>query len=585
MVTMKTKYTLFSADGAKPAPCAFFASPEGCRNGGKCKFLHGEASSPLKVPAKRDRSHSVVSSESERSAPTPIVPTKTKSAMKECRSSEANREAMKDSSSSTKRQNSQGSSDSNRSGVKSSVDDKKKTKKNRRSGTSDIFAKPHGCESSRPSKKAKKSDKQLSKVSQVAKSLSPRASAEKASQVKPRKTGTTKSATPDYRNLDLPVASFSIPGFEHQKSQVRKIDSTSSTSVGLDLPLPKSTSVGRMWMDGVIKTRDHSRYPGSYDFNRMMEQDEASGVAKRSDWIKPKLFGDWCEKNPQSIAIDCEMCQTKDPVTGALNHKALCRISVVNAEKPNEVLLDTLVKPAWPVTDHRTWVNGIEKKHLENVQFTIRHAQAFMMALCSEETLVLGHAVHNDLAAMRMEHHCVVDSANLFSVKDEPGKTPSLKDVAKAILKEDMPDTHDSVNDALVSLRCLEAWLEKGGDVEPVERTAKPVKNKKAASQLFMHRIPKFCQQDHFITMFLNHTSIQAEEVDPIEFNGDYGKTLVTFSSSRHANLAFSTLEGEEDPDASGRLQKKIFLRDGGYIRVRKMVHERNKSKQVEVDS
>jgi RNA exonuclease 1 len=59
---------------------------------------------------------------------------------------------------------------------------------------------------------------------------------------------------------------------------------------------------------------------------------------------------------------------------------------------------------------------------------------------------------------------------------------------------------------------------------------------------------------------------------------------MLTFASPRHANLAFSSLDGDQDQDSSGRLQKKVFLRNGGYIRVRKMVHERVNKKQGPVD-
>ena len=47
--------------------------------------------------------------------------------------------------------------------------------------------------------------------------------------------------------------------------------------------------------------------------------------------------------------------------------------------------MNTLVKPEWPVKDYRTWVNGIKKEDLEGVEFTLRHAQMFMNALCSNQ--------------------------------------------------------------------------------------------------------------------------------------------------------------------------------------------------------
>ena len=36
-----------------------------------------------------------------------------------------------------------------------------------------------------------------------------------------------------------------------------------------------------------------------------------------------------------------------------------------------------------------------------------------------------------------------------------------------------MPNTHDSVNDARKALECVEYWIQKDGNVEPIERTSK----------------------------------------------------------------------------------------------------------------
>jgi len=238
-----------------------------------------------------------------------------------------------------------------------------------------------------------------------------------------------------------------------------------------------------------------------------------------------------------------------------------------------------LVKPAWPVVDYRTGINGIAAEHLKNVQFTLRHAQAFMMALCSDETVLLGHALHNDLAAIRMEHYCVADSANLFKAADSDSATVSLKDLAASIVKKEMPDKHDSVNDAHTALACLEHYIDKNGKVEPVTRSVSSRTN--YGCQLFIHRIPKkMCDESHLPRMFLLHTSVEPSEVEDIEYTGEMGKTHVIFRTPRHAHLAFDTLEGKAERDASGRLQKKVYLRGGGYIRVRKMTFEKDSSKR-----
>ena len=70
----------------------------------------------------------------------------------------------------------------------------------------------------------------------------------------------------------------------------------------------------------------------------------------------------------------------------------------------------------------------------------------------------------------------------------------------------------------------------------------------------------------------MNHTSVQPTEVPDVEFNSDTGKTTVTFASVQHANLAFNALAGEPKPDKTGRMQKRVYLRTGGYIAVRKMI-------------
>jgi len=249
-------------------------------------------------------------------------------------------------------------------------------------------------------------------------------------------------------------------------------------------------------------------------------------------------------------------------------------MSVIDASKPDVVLLDTLVKPEWPVTDYRTRINGIEAAHLENVRFTMAHAQAFMLALCSEETVIIGHGINNDLAALQMVHHCVVDSACLFSIKDEPNATPSLKDVSMAVLKREMPTTHDSVNDARVTLLCIEegymAKEEAGEDVELIVRHY-PRRNNTGRMALFVHRVPKGCEPRQIRDLFLTHSHVKPKEVPDIEFGKGTGKVTVKFTSVDHANLAFQALGGEAVADMTGRLQKKVYLQNRKYVQVRMM--------------
>jgi RNA exonuclease 1 len=529
----KKKYTLYKAESSSaPAPCAFFLSPQGCKNGDKCKFLHvlptdGKVAPPA-APSNGDIksiSSSDVSSESEEEIPLASTPKNhAKSVDPDDIFAPPGQVPVQPPKS----------------------EESKKHKRKRSVEHSDPFAKP----------------RHAADVSQTP-DASTNPNTKKKAKVIEKKTS--------FRDLDLPVASFALPGVHGALANLPVAPPSAAKSQSTTLPVPSSTPEGLKWQKAVIATRSNPKYKVDFDFDRMKQSDEGNNLTKVSDWVKAKPYGSWCVGNPHAIAIDCEMCETKDPVTGASNHKALCRLSVVNAVNPEEVLIDTLVKPDWPVVNHRTWVNGIGKDHLNEVQFTLQHAQAFMMALCSEETVIIGHALQNDLAALKMEHHCNVDSALLFTVKDEPNATCSLKDLAMGILKREMPDVHDSVNDARVALCILEeGYLKVNGKPEPVARSF-PLKKKGGSTELFVHRIPKGCFPEHISNMFLTHTHIKPKEVPQIEFNSDTGKTTVSFISSEHANIAFKTIEGEAKPDKSGRLQKRVYLRNGGYVNVRKM--------------
>lgn len=395
-------------------------------------------------------------------------------------------------------------------------------------------------------------------------------------------------------DLKLPIAPFSVkpkePASTPTKTEDEDIDSSSierEQKTGMDvssLPLPKSHPMGRKWLDTVEKTRNHPKFVSEFNFDKKKIRDVEQGICAPSGWIKAKPYGNWCAKAPQCLAIDCEMCETEDPVTRKKNHRALSRVSIVDADT-KAVLLDTLVKPAWPVTDYRTWVNGIKKEDLEHVEFTLRHAQAWLMAHCSEETVIIGHSVSNDLAAMQMEHYCVVDSAFLFHASDNPTATVSLKDLAISVLGKEMPKIHDSVGDAETSLLCLEHYLRKGGDVELITRTPSNKRERNGmsfsdrASRLFVHRIPKYLTEDHLKLLFLHHANVQPTEVDTIEYTEQFGKTHVVFQSRRHAEIAFDFLEGSRpELESSGRLQKRVYLKDQSHIKVRKDVVEKASS-------
>ena len=460
------KYKLFAAADGEVAPCAFFGTPAGCRMGANCKFSHilpgAQVNKACKAAPAFDTS-SVVSSESDESSipsplhapiaavvmpPKPIPAVAAPVVKKVVIAAPPTHQPLVQPEQPT-----------------TAEKKKKKKRKSTDASGADMFAKPKNLLAkatppspstttsaiqSPPQKKAKSATPEHKKILKSLPTAPPPSNPPAA------------PAVPSFRNLDLPIASFSIPGFSNGVTATPPLPPIVPAAPPA-LPLPTHSKVGLKWQNAILETRKHPRYDGAYAFQKVKDADVAAGRCGADGWMKANAYGAWCAANPQAIAIDCEMCETKNPVTGAVDSKALCRISVINAEKPDEVLLDTLVKPPWPVSDHRSRINGIKKEHLENVQFTLEHAQAFMVALCSEETVIIGHAVHNDLHSLRMEHHCNVDSSFLFAIKDEPLATCSLRDLTMAIQSKEMPDTHDSVHDARMSLVNLLHYLEKDG--------------------------------------------------------------------------------------------------------------------------
>lgn len=463
--------------------------------------------------------------------------------------------------------------------------------------------KEHSSSQKKQKKKRKKSQNDIAAVpgENVFDLGSSDADNQKGNAASPPKKQKTHVATPDqrqhptknntlspngavsFRNLQLPIASFSLASTNVTKSKSPRSPSGSSSPqhdpapTPPPLPLPLATPAHLKWKESVIATRKHDNYQNAYDFERKQQAEFSQGISSPHHWIESRPYGDWCKSNPAAIAIDCEMCETKDPVTGTTDTKALCRISILNADNPSDVLLDTLVKPEWPVSDYRTWINGITAKDLENVQFTLRHAQMFMQSLCSDQTVVVGHAVHNDLLALRMKHHTNVDTAMLFVCKNEDEGTPSLKNLAYNVLRRQMPDIHDSVNDARAALECAEHYRVKGGKVEPVEKVfIRKTRSTDAAdtTMLLVHRLPTTTQPSHLVEMFLAYTSIKPKNVPDIMFSGSHGKCNVEFTTKEHADLAYDTLAGEEREDKTGKKQKRVSLKGGGYVCVRKMKKE-----------
>lgn len=81
------------------------------------------------------------------------------------------------------------------------------------------------------------------------------------------------------------------------------------------------------------------------------------------------------------------------------------RICVVNND--GGVLIDQYVQPQEKVTDYRTFVSGIEPKHLKHGAVSLSEAQKMVAQILTGRILV-GHSVHHDLQVNYLPHLCHV---------------------------------------------------------------------------------------------------------------------------------------------------------------------------------
>lgn len=158
------------------------------------------------------------------------------------------------------------------------------------------------------------------------------------------------------------------------------------------------------------------------------------------------------------VAIDCEMVQTTQS-------RELARVSLVAFS--GEVLYDTFVKPRNPVTDYLTQFSGVTAEDLESA-IPFDQALLAVAALISQNTIICGHSLENDLRALELVHKRVIDTSLLYP-HPQPSYKYSLKRLAFNFLDQVIQTVnstqeggHDSVEDAKAALDLVKMKVQYG---------------------------------------------------------------------------------------------------------------------------
>ncbi|XP_034949324.1 uncharacterized protein prage isoform X2 [Chelonus insularis] len=150
-------------------------------------------------------------------------------------------------------------------------------------------------------------------------------------------------------------------------------------------------------------------------------------------------------------ALDCEMCYTKFGLE-------LTKVTVIGLD--GEIVYNTYVKPHNEIIDYNTRFSGITADHLKNCTTTLQDVQARLLTFITTETILMGHALENDLRVLKIVHPTIVDTCHAFDNTGNMLKT-SLKMLAQTKLgRQIQVAEHDSVEDAktVIDLMRYQVW-------------------------------------------------------------------------------------------------------------------------------
>uniref|UniRef100_A0A7I4YHF3 Exonuclease domain containing protein n=1 Tax=Haemonchus contortus TaxID=6289 RepID=A0A7I4YHF3_HAECO len=164
----------------------------------------------------------------------------------------------------------------------------------------------------------------------------------------------------------------------------------------------------------------------------------------------PEPTGPGDPRSDAFYALDCEFVYT---TVG----KEAARITVVDSYG-NEVM-DCVFRPEHELVDPNTRYSGLTGEEIAHTDKKLGDIREMLFKMVNSETLLIGHALENDLKALRIVHDNVIDTSVLFSRSTAEGRCfQSLKSLAREQLDMDIQSEaggHDSAEDAWAAMRLV----------------------------------------------------------------------------------------------------------------------------------
>mmetsp|Transcript_45175 Transcript_45175/g.88369 ORF Transcript_45175/g.88369 Transcript_45175/m.88369 type:complete len:423 (-) Transcript_45175:132-1400(-) len=197
-------------------------------------------------------------------------------------------------------------------------------------------------------------------------------------------------------------------------------------------------------------------------------------------------------------------------------------------------------------------VAALETNLLGEVQATAADAHMFTLTDVGSSAMF----TPMDVGSSIMKKKEYEDATEQISVQISNKQEKNLFDKSKHAVKLHKTSPKNSDQTTVPSFRSL--------------ATSRRSKDEDRTRCLLVHRIPKRCTEEHLSKIFSAHTGDVPAEIPQIEFgNGNTGKVMVRFESKEQAASVFEGIEGKIQNDAAGAPQKRVYLKNGGYINIR----------------